>query len=244
MTKKHDPNRVFDDHADDYSEEIDKTLNKFGTDHDLFTRHKSWLIIRELKALEKEPSKLTLLDVGCGIGKIHPLIGPSLGSVIGTDISAPSLEVARAANPGIQYRDYDGDTLPIENSSVDVTLAICVFHHVPPTRWAQMAKEMLRVLKPGGLAMIIEHNPFNPLTRRIVNTCPLDADAVLLSARELSSLFRGAGSRRVVSRYIVSLPPKNVALMWADRLFSRLPMGAQYYTIAHKPLEVGVANRQ
>ena len=41
---------------------------------------------------------------------------------------------------------------------------------------------MRRVVRPGGLLCIIEHNPFNPLTRLAVVRCEFDRDAVLLPA--------------------------------------------------------------
>lgn len=129
---------------------------------------------------------------------------------------------------------YDGHRLPANDESVDMAMAICVFHHVPPAEWQNLAVEMLRVLRPGGVAMVIEHNPWNPVTRRIVNTCPIDRDAVLLSRPKTRALFRDAGAQDVVARSILSIPPKTDFLMRIDAVFGLLPLGAQYYCIIRR----------
>ena len=95
--------------------------------------------------------------------------------------------------------------------------------------------EMFRVLKPSGLGVMFEHNPINPLTMRVVNNCPFDADAVLLKSNVAEDLFEASGFGKPKSRFILSVPPPNRFMRSLDRLFSYLPFGAQYYTYANKP---------
>lgn len=223
---------VFDRAASDYSAEIDRTLGSYGARHAFFTEHKARLILRLLAERGRDPGAMRLLDVGCGVGHIHAHLGAHFAAIEGVDVSAASIEVARASYPQHRYRVYDGDSLPLPDAEVDLSLAICVFHHVPPAGWARLAAEMLRVLRPGGLALVIEHNPFNPLTRKIVRDCPLDRDAVLLRPATLRGLFRDAGALRVASRSILSVPPANGPLMTLDGWFGRLPFGAQYWCLA------------
>ncbi len=225
---------IFDEHAEKYSENIDGVLGKYGANHDFFTNHKARLIKRLLQSSRREPRAMRLLDVGCGVGKIHALLENDFKSINGVDVSSTSIEVARAAHPKILYDTYDGDQLPFEAEKFDVAIAICVFHHVPPPQWIALAREMLRVLRPGGISLVIEHNPYNPVTRRVVNTCALDADAVLLSARKLKEVFREAGSDEIVSRTILSVPPKTTFLEKIDDALGGLPFGAQYYMVATK----------
>ena len=234
MTKNIEQNEVFDTHADAYSEEIDKSLNRFGTSHDFFTEHKAKLIAVELAAMGKAPGEMALLDVGCGVGKIHAPLKGQFRKISGVDLSAPSIKVARETYPENDYQAYEGGRLPFEDGAVDMTLAICVIHHVPPDLWQEFADEMIRVLRPGGVAMVIEHNPFNPVTRRIVNTCPLDEDAVLVTPKKLRALFRRAGAEEVKTRTVLSVPPKSDALMKLDRVLGHLPLGAQYVLTARK----------
>ena len=225
---------MFDHHADGYSHTINGALKEFDASHDFFYRHKAKLIARLLAGMGRDASAMDLLDVGCGIGNIHELIGPKFRSLHGVDVSGTSIAEAKSRFPQYQYTAYDGNRLPVEDGSVDIALAICVFHHVPPAYWSQLAAEMLRVLRPGGVVLIIEHNPWNPVTRHIVNTCPIDADAVLLSRPRTVRLLKEAGAVKVSARSILSIPPKTDFLMTVDSLFGLLPLGAQYYCLAQK----------
>lgn len=227
-------NDIFDTHADDYSEEIDKTLNQYGASHEFFMQHKAWLIEDLLKKFQYQASELDLLDVGCGVGKLHSHIKGKFKSIAGIDVSKGAIEVARKVHPDLRYEAYDGHRIPCDDGSIDMTLAVGVFHHVPPDQWNELAFEMLRVLKPGGLSLVIEHNPYNPVTRRIVNTCPIDEGVVLLKPSKLGKLFTDAGGREVHTRTILSVPPKTGFLKKIDGFFGHLPFGAQYYMIARK----------
>jgi hypothetical protein len=82
--------------------------------------------------------------------------------------------------------------------------------------------------------LVFEHNPRNPLTMRAVNSCPFDEDAVLLKAETTVRLLENAGFRDAVQRYILSVPAGNRMLRKVDSVFSRVPLGAQYYVSAKK----------
>jgi len=226
---------VFDTHADNYSENIDQVLGKYGASHDFFTQHKAWLIEYLLHSNGLKMPEVKLLDVGCGVGKIHQYQSGKFAKIAGTDVSNPSLEVARTVNKNVDYQWYDGHRLPFDDGSFDLSVAICVFHHVPPQQWESLAAEMLRVLRRGGIGLIIEHNPFNPLTQRIVSTCDLDKDAILLRPSKLKHIFEMAGGENIKSRAILSIPPKTNLLKKIDLFLGKLHFGAQYYVISTKP---------
>lgn len=59
--------------------------------------------------------------------------------------------------------------LPIGNKEVDMVLGIMVFHHIPPSHHQQALKEILRVLKPGGKFLLIEHGRPTNLIGRIAH---------------------------------------------------------------------------
>lgn len=229
-----DENDVFDKYAETYSEQIDKSLGRFGAEHDFFTRHKAWLIEELLKRTDRNAASMSLLDVGCGVGKIHGLLKGKLREVAGADVSAESIRVAAKEYNEFEYRTYDGQHLPYEDKSFDMAMAICVFHHIPPSQWQQVANEMIRVVNDNGLILIIEHNPYNPVTRYIVNTCPIDKDAVLLSPHRLRNLFRTAKTKDIKTRSILNIPPKTESLKRIDMNLGWLLIGAQYYLTATK----------
>jgi len=234
MVVEKDPNEVFNEHADNYSEEIDKSLESYGVNHDFFTAHKSWLIGDLAEKNNRKLEEMVLLDVGCGVGKIHPLLQDKFKHIVGVDVSNESIKVAKKMQPDLEYHWYDGLTLPQKNNQFDLAIAICVFHHIPPENWLNMAKEMMRVVKKDGFVLIIEHNPYNPVTRHVVNNCPLDDDAVLLTRKKLGNLFKQAGATQVTSRCIVTVPPINNFMKRIDEILGALPFGAQHYMLAQK----------
>jgi SAM-dependent methyltransferase len=179
-----------------------------------------------------DPSQLTVLDVGCGVGVTDRYLVDRFAHVVGVDIFQGVLERATAANPLAEYKLYDGLTLPLADRSVDVAFAICVVHHVPPPQWGAFAAEMARVLRPGGIAAIFEHNPFNPLTRLVVSNCVFDEDAVLLRRSTAAGLLTQAGLAPAEDRYIAFLPVGGRAAATIERALYRVPLGAQYYVSA------------
>ena len=217
----------FDAYGGSYADVVQRSIAFSGLKHDLFLRAKARVLsglFRTQFGLERP----ALLDVGCGIGALHEHLGPIVGRLAGCDPSAESLAAARRRDDAVDLRQQAGETLPWPEASFDAALAVCVFHHVPPAGREALVADMRRVTRPGGLVILIEHNPWNPLTRLAVARCPFDHDAVLLGAREGRALLRRGGLREVRSRHFLVLPS---AGRWAgavERPLERLPVGAQY----------------
>lgn len=221
----------FDAYSDSYTDTVEQSISFSGLSHDFFQQSKA-LMIRDLLDLRlKDCPKPKLLDVGCGVGALHPLINPMFGSVTGVDVSKDSIARARADNPGNLYQDYDGHTLPYDDNSFDMSLAICVMHHVPTQHWTNFMAEMTRVVAPGGMVCLIEHNPINPGTRLSVARCPFDADAVLLGAGNMRRRMRKAGLSDVSTRHFVFFPSNKPGFKNLERRLHWLPFGAQYAAI-------------
>jgi SAM-dependent methyltransferase len=115
------------------------------------------------------------------------------------------------------------------DGAFDAAVTVTVVHHVPPAQWSAFLGEMSRVVRPGGVVAVFEHNPYNPLTLCVVRTCPLDRNAVLLSSWRLCGLLRAIGLQDVQSRYILSTPFEWRLFRLFDKAIGWLPLGAQYY---------------
>jgi ubiquinone/menaquinone biosynthesis C-methylase UbiE len=224
--------KTFDSYKDTYSQAVDASVSFTGLSTDFFTRVKADYIKDIVDEHFGAGSAVSALDVGCGVGNYHQLLKPRFGRLSGVDVSSACIDTARGRNPQVDYQSYEGGVLPYPDASFDVAFTICVIHHVPVSQWQLFASEMRRVVRPGGLALAFEHNPRNPLTMRAVNTCPFDADAVLLRSETTEKLLGDAGFQDVRSHFILSVPPANGLLRRVDRLFSRLPFGGQYYVTA------------
>jgi len=97
------------------------------------------------------------LDVACGSGKLTAqlarIAGPN-GGVVGLDFSTQMLEVARHQYPGVEFREGDALHLPFDDAMFDAsTIAFGLRNLADPVRGL---REMLRVVKPGGCAMVLE----------------------------------------------------------------------------------------
>lgn len=60
----------------------------------------------------------------------------------------------------VTFRSFDGEKLPLASSSVELITFIHVLHHVEPggSSMFQLLREVHRVLKPGGVVVVKEHN--------------------------------------------------------------------------------------
>ena len=223
----------FDAYAESYEVELTRAISFAGRGPGVFIEAKARSLIAVAEGRLGDLAKATALDVGCGMGNIHGLLAPRFSKLHAVDVSGGLLDIARSNNGDVAYQLYDGLELPFESSMFDIAFAICVVHHVPPNRWERFIAEMARVVRPGGLVAVIEHNALNPLTRLVTVRCAFDEDIALVPRRRLEQLMRGAGMNGTASRYILFSPWRGAAVNWAERRLERLPFGAQYITYAN-----------
>lgn len=224
----------FNQYKDSYTTKIEESIKFAGKEHDFFTKVKADFLCKIIEKNLANVDKPHVLDVGCGHGLIHKHINKKDFKLVGVEMADEVLELARVDNPNVEYISHDGKILPFADNTFDVTFAICVMHHVPTNQWLDFLSEMKRVLKVGGIAVIFEHNPLNPMTRYIVANNELDADAVLLSSYKLKSLMKTTGFENRVSRNILFTPFSHPTFRWLDTMLGILPIGAQYYAIGKK----------
>jgi ubiquinone/menaquinone biosynthesis C-methylase UbiE len=97
------------------------------------------------------PAKSRVVDVGCGSGFIAHHLSAMLGeSVTGIDLDAYT-------EAAIDYRQFDGKHLPLDDSSVDAVLLCYVLHHAQDV--TKLMSELRRVLGARGNAVIYEDIP-------------------------------------------------------------------------------------
>jgi SAM-dependent methyltransferase len=216
----------FDDYRHDYRDVVQSSIDFSGLPHDFFMRAKA-VLLRALIA-EKLGGKPAMLDIGCGVGSLHPLLHGTVGRLAGIDVSAQSIAQARTDNPDNDYRAFDGETIPFASGSFGLATAVCVLHHVPPAQWADFVAELRRVVRPGGLVCVIEHNPLNPLTRLAVMRCEFDRDARLLEAGKTQALMAQSGLSEIGARFFLLLPWETTLARRIEGAMRHLPLGAQY----------------
>src|SRR5487761_324274 len=96
----------------------------------------------------------TVVEIGCGVGRLTRVIAPEVGRVIALDISEKMLAIARQANlPKVDFRVTQGFVLQgVSDRSVDLSVGYCVFQHLPSLiALKSYLAEMYRVTKAGGM---------------------------------------------------------------------------------------------
>ena len=223
----------FDEYAASYKDLLqDPIRDKFAADGAFFAERK-WILIRDFFARRKRDlGKMAWLDIGCGKGELLTLGQGTFHRVAGCDMSAEMLAGARGLDVTLQT---DPKRLPYADRTFDFLTAVCVFHHVEPPHRPGLVAEMVRVLKPGGVLGILEHNPLNPATRIIVSRTPVDQNAILLMAGESEKLLRQSGLSQIESEYFLYLPEGLYhSAAWVERVLRSVPLGGQYATFGQK----------
>lgn len=223
----------FDAHAKTYNEVLDESISFSGEDSAYFAEYKIRDLHRELAAQGVDTKAgLRLLDFGCGVGASIPYLRQyfAQAELFGVDVSPDSLELARARYGSFaKFLAASEGELPAEVEALDAAYAMCVFHHVDECKHIELLSKIRGRLKPNGLLIVYEHNPLNPLTVRVVNNCPFDANAKLIRASLMAERCRRAGFRDVSVKYRVFFPGFLKAFRFAEGLLKWLPLGGQYY---------------
>jgi len=225
----------FDKFADEYYALHQKNIRLSGEAPEFFAEYKIRDIFQLLTDQGEKPRRI--LDFGAGIGTSVPHFRRFFPEAALTclDVSEKSLQVGRTRFPDLaDFQSFDGIRIPSHDDTFDLIFAACVFHHIPPSAHLGLLQEWRRVLKPGGRAVIFEHNPLNPFTVHAVNTCPFDENAKLIRASALRDALRRAGFRHVGLRYRLFVPAALRALRPFERWLYWCPLGAQYFVHASK----------
>lgn len=102
-----------------------------------------------------------LLDMGCGTGGFLSFVKsaqPEL-QAIALDLSEPYLARAKDMlrdKAGVAFVAAPAEAMPFPDASVDAAICIFLFHELPPKIREAAAREIARVLKPGGIFVLAD----------------------------------------------------------------------------------------
>ena len=96
-------------------------------------------------------------DVGCGFGRLTPVLSEVAAEVIGFEREAALVETARRLVPALKFeRAATLEHLPVPGASADFVLTFTVLQHMPDARAEAVLAEILRVIAPGGHLLLVE----------------------------------------------------------------------------------------
>ncbi|KFM20081.1 Demethylmenaquinone methyltransferase protein [Marine Group I thaumarchaeote SCGC AAA799-P11] len=104
----------------------------------------------------KDPSKMNVLEIGCGIGRILIPMGKIFGNVVGIDVSSEMVMLGQkhvADIPNCSIVENNGiDLSKFTENSFDFCYSFIVFQHIPDKNVVEKyISEVSRVLKPNCL---------------------------------------------------------------------------------------------
>jgi ubiquinone/menaquinone biosynthesis C-methylase UbiE len=106
------------------------------------------------RVLAELPNDGRVLEIGAGTG-VNFKYYPSCRHAVASEISLKMIDIARGKSDKIDILQADAQTLPFPANHFDAAFATLVFCSVPDP--AKGFAEILRVLKPGGKLILIEH---------------------------------------------------------------------------------------
>jgi SAM-dependent methyltransferase len=226
----------FDQVADEYYALHARNIRYSGESPEFFAEYK----VKDVAAVMADAAQkpLQILDFGAGVGNSLPYWRRYFpkSAIVGADVSSRSLALAVQRFPGLAAPVvFDGERLPFGDASFDAAFAANVFHHIDPSEHDKHLRDLFRVLRPGGIFFLFEHNPSNPLTVHAVDTCEFDRDAQLVPPRSARRRLRSAGFDPIEIRYRIFFPHFVRALRPLEKFLTALPLGAQYCAIARRP---------
>jgi ubiquinone/menaquinone biosynthesis C-methylase UbiE len=155
------------------------------------------------------------LDFGCGVGRISRALATRFENVVAVDISPSMIAHARALNAETKnvrfVENAEADLRFVTDASVDLVYSNITLQHIPPSLSAGYLVELLRILGPGGVAVLqlvvacddswrsrvfrlLPNAVLNPL-RRLIHRRETVFEMHVLAESVVESAIRNAGTR-------------------------------------------------
>lgn len=121
------------------------------------------LIAESIALFMKNRNLQTVLDVGCGTGKLVKFLNDNNFSAAGCDLYNEALEIAKKINKKKEIVKANATKLPFRNESFDFVIGISVIEHLSKKDGILFLHEAKRILKPNGYIFLVTPNFNSPL---------------------------------------------------------------------------------
>jgi SAM-dependent methyltransferase len=135
-----------------------------------------------------------IFDVGCGAaGHVTRYLADRGADVVGVDLSAASIQVARACQPALRFAVADMRSLPAADGALAGLVAFYSVIHLPREQALVALAEFRRVLRPGGALLISMHGGAGEIQSDGWFGAPVSVRAALWSLPDLVAAIESAG---------------------------------------------------
>ncbi|HWA23302.1 MAG TPA: class I SAM-dependent methyltransferase [Caulobacterales bacterium] len=151
----------------------------------------------------QDQRKAKVLDVACGNGRFLSQVMEAFPRLAasGLDLSPAYLEEARARLapwPQVELIAGQAEAIPAEDGAYDAATSVYLFHELPPRVRRDVAKEIARVVKPGGAFVFVDsiQQGESPALDRMLEYFPIGFHEPYFASyqqEELAALFGEAG---------------------------------------------------
>jgi SAM-dependent methyltransferase len=173
---------TYDSIAEEYAKRIYDELAHKPLDRELLARF----------AAHVEKSG-TVCDLGCGPGHVAAYLAHCGVQVIGIDLSARMVEIARKLNPSIQFTQGDMLRLQVEDGAWAGIAAMYSIIHFPPQELPAVFREMHRALGPEGWLLLGFHRGEEVIHLDEWWGIPVCLDAYFFEPKQIAQLIEAAG---------------------------------------------------
>lgn len=114
--------------------------------------------VREVCArIERSGQLASACDVGCGFGRLTPVLTEFAQHVVGFERETGLLGIARSLQPSIDFRAIDSlSRLPADHACFNLGLVFTVLQHVPEPEVRAVIDELRRIVSPDGHLLLCE----------------------------------------------------------------------------------------
>ncbi len=109
-----------------------------------------------IRHLLRDVDALRSLEVGCGYGRLSPVLAEFSRAHLALDINEAALEQARTMYPELTFQRASASDLPFPSDCFQLVTTWTVVQHIPPGQIAAACSELIRVLVPGGVLLTCE----------------------------------------------------------------------------------------
>ena len=133
--------------------DYERMVPEFHKDNLIYAEH----ITRYMAAKPLMKNKV-VLDIASGSGYGTKMLAETAKYVYGVDVNEAAIQYARKnySEKNIEYLIGDGESIPLEDNSVDVVITFETIEHIK--NYKKFLMEIERVLKPDGLAIVSTPN--------------------------------------------------------------------------------------
>ncbi|OGJ42123.1 hypothetical protein A3B60_00605 [Candidatus Peregrinibacteria bacterium RIFCSPLOWO2_01_FULL_39_12] len=189
----------------DSKEGYDLYANQYDKKLDFLHSFESDILLRMFKNFRGK----SVLDVGCGTGRLIRLLKDRGAIVTGADVSSEMIKIAGKKFPDVKFVSADIENLPFGDKHFDVVVAAFVIVHLGYLQGA--FDEVYRVLKDGGIFILTNIN------QKKAPKLKIDRKKVFASRTSLASTAFGGVGEIIIKSYYHR--PEDVIASLANSLF-------------------------